>query len=212
MGKKKEKRLFNVIAPGYGLFYGFQKKRYKKILAEIKKTLDVEDYATAVDFGCGTGAMASALAEKGLRVTGIDVAERMLSVAKKKTKGEEIEYLRADILEPLPDDAFDIAFSSYVAHGFPPEERRRMYREMCRIAKRWVIIHDYNKKGSLPISFVEWLEGGDYFRFRKKAKPEMEDFMKDLENCFSTVDVLPVGKHTNWYVCKARERENIGNR
>jgi len=210
MGKKKHKRLFNLIAPMYGLFFGFQKKRYKEILAEIQPALDVQDFATAVDFGCGTGAMASALAEKGLRVIGIDQAEKMLKVARKKTKGEGIEYLRADILEPLPipDDVFDIAFSSYVAHGFAPVARKKMYEEMCRLAKRYVIIHDYNNKRSFPISIAEWLEGGDYFRFRKKAKTEMEDLMKELETCFSGVQVLPVGKHANWYICKAREKKH----
>ncbi len=210
MGKKKQSRLFNRIAPMYGLFFGFQKRHYQKILFGIKDTLDVEDFASAVDFGCGTGAMASALAEKGLRVVGIDRAEKMLHVARKKTKGEQIEYRRADILEPLPyeDDAFDIAISSYVAHEFLPEERTKMYKEMCRLAKRYVIIHDYNKKRSLAVSLAERLEGSDYFRFRKDAEKEMEELTKELDACFSGVRILPVGRHTNWYVCRAREKKN----
>jgi ubiquinone/menaquinone biosynthesis C-methylase UbiE len=39
---------------------------------------------TAVDLACGTGSVAVILAEKGLRVIGVDMSEEMLTVAQQK--------------------------------------------------------------------------------------------------------------------------------
>ena len=41
---------------------------------------------TAVDLACGTGSVAVLLAEKGLRVTGVDMSEEMLCVASQKAQ------------------------------------------------------------------------------------------------------------------------------
>ena len=40
---------------------------------------------TAVDLACGTGSVSAILARKGLRVTGVDLSEEMLTVAQQKT-------------------------------------------------------------------------------------------------------------------------------
>ena len=44
---------------------------------------------TAVDLACGTGSVTMILAEKGLRVTGVDLSEEMLTVACQKAQGAE---------------------------------------------------------------------------------------------------------------------------
>lgn len=47
-----------------------------------------------LDLGCGPGLYASRLAEKGIRVTGVDISERSLNyaIAQAKEKGLDIEY------------------------------------------------------------------------------------------------------------------------
>ena len=40
---------------------------------------------TAVDLACGTGSVTAILAKKGIRVTGVDLSEEMLTVAQQKT-------------------------------------------------------------------------------------------------------------------------------
>ena len=42
---------------------------------------------TAVDLACGTGSVSVLLAEQGLRVTGVDLSEEMLTVAQQKADG-----------------------------------------------------------------------------------------------------------------------------
>ena len=77
-----------------------------------------------------------------------------------------------------------------------------MYAEMSRVARQYVIIHDYNKKRSFFTSIIEWLEGGDYFHFVKHAETEMKDCLAEMRTCFSEVFVIQVDVRANWYICK----------
>jgi SAM-dependent methyltransferase len=51
-----------------------------------------------LELACGTGRITIAIAEKGFRVTGLDVSEAMLSHAKTKAaaKGVQVDWVRAD--------------------------------------------------------------------------------------------------------------------
>lgn len=204
MGKKNSHFLFNSIAPIYGLFYEKQKKRFATVIEGVKKELDLSSFETIIDVGCGTGALCSALNEKGLAVTGIDPAEQMLKVAINKLEDKGIRFVQSDVLEGLPfdDKIFDVAIASYVAHGLKAEERKSMYAEMSRVAKQWVVIYDYNDKRSLLTTIVEWLEGGDYFHFIRNAEPEMKDCISEMKTCFSEVKVVNVDVRAAWYICK----------
>lgn len=203
---KENKGLFNRIAPAYGLFYDMQKKSYSNIITKVRSQFDLLEYKSIIDIGCGTGALSSVLNDLGMDVTGIDPAEKMLNVARSKNGNQDITFIKANVLEGLAfqDKCFDIAISSYVAHGLQQEQRKIMYKEMSRISKEYVIIHDYNKKRSFLTSFVEWMEGGDYFHFIKNVEPELNDCLDDLKKCFKEVRVVNVGVRANWYICKPR--------
>ncbi len=208
---KENKGLFNKIAPAYGLFYDMQKKSYAKIIAEARSQFDLLDFKSIIDVGCGTGALSSVLEDLGMDVTGIDPAEKMLKVARSKNHNKDITFIKANVLEGLdfPDKSLDIAISSYVAHGLKQDQRKTMYKEMSRISKEYVIIHDYNKKRSFFTSLVEWLEGGDYFHFIKNIEPELNDCLDDLKKCFIAVRVVNVGVRANWYICTPHNSEKI---
>lgn len=63
----------------------------------------------AVDLGCGTGSNAIWLMEKGLAVTGVDLSDRMLAVARRKASGR-IKFIQADLMRlPFSSDQFDLA-------------------------------------------------------------------------------------------------------
>jgi hypothetical protein len=72
---------------------------------------------------------------------------------------------------------------------------------MSRVAKHYVIIHDYNANRSVLTSLIEYLEGGDYFYFIKHARRELQECKAELDRCFSQVEVIQVGKRANWYIC-----------
>lgn len=203
MAKKNGTFLFNAIAPFYALFYAKQKQFYQRVLEKVRNELNLASYGSVLDVGCGPGALCSALHDQGFSVTGVDPADKMLSRAKSKPENNGIRFIQADVLRglPFPDDSFDVCIACYVAHGMQPQERRRMYAEMSRVAKKLVIIHDYNQNRSFLTSAIEWLERGDYFRFILDAEKEMKNCVSEMKECFSAVKVIDVDVRAAWYVC-----------
>jgi ubiquinone/menaquinone biosynthesis C-methylase UbiE len=199
MAKTKSEFIFNMIAPIYGLFYSWQKKRSVEVIETARGTVDLSCYNSIIDVGCGTGALCAVLSDRGLHVTGIDPADKMLGIAMRKAKDRPICFVSGNVLEKLPfnDKSFDIAIASYVAHGMGEKSRKAMYAEMSRVARDKVIIYDYNQKQSILTTLVERLEGGDYSNFIKHVETEMR-------LAFSQVEVIQVGRQTNWYICTPR--------
>jgi len=174
-----------------------------KVIEKASKELDVTSYDNILDVGCGTGALCSVLNEKGLSVTGIDPAEKMLNIAKKQPENQEVKFIQANVLYRLPlgDKSIDISIASFVAHGMQNSERKQLYAEMSRVTQNYVIIYDYNQNMSLMTSFIEWLERGDYFRFIKEAENEMKNCVSEMQECFSEIKVIDVDARASWYIC-----------
>lgn len=193
---------FNRIAPIYSLFFNRQVKNYQSVFGSIKEAFDISAYQNVIDIGCGTGALCKVLHEYDLQVTGVDPAESMLAIAKIKAGTLEankppIEFIHGSVLTglPFPDNHFDLAITSYVAHGLAPEERLILYDEMKRVARYAAVIYDYNDHRSLITTIVEWLEGGDYFNFIRSNKDE-------LINQFGNLEVIAISQHAALYICK----------
>ena len=197
MKEKNDNSLFNFIAPIYGLFYKSQKKNYKITIDNMKHEFNIRDYKSIIDIGCGTGALCSVLNKEGLKVTGIEPALKMLKVGMKKEENKNINFLECNTCSKLPfeDKSFNLAISSYVAHGLHIEKRVQLYKEMNRLTKDYVIIHDYNSKRNIITDIIEWLEGGDYFNFIKVVETELKEH-------FKYVRVVNVKKRAAWYICE----------
>lgn len=70
-----------------------------------------------LDAGCGGGAHAAALVDKGAILTGIDASTGLLEIAERRLEGRA-RLLLADLNEPLPfdDGVFDLVMASLVMH------------------------------------------------------------------------------------------------
>lgn len=194
--------LFNSIAGVYGWFHRYQMQRFSEILDTHAERIDLSFMHTVCDVGCGTGALCAVLGNRGLEVTGVDPAQKMLEVARTKVPNERVSFLVGDAVKGLPfaDKSFDLVFTSHVAHGMRLEDRKLLYAELMRIAKRAVIVHDYNEKRAVLTTIVEWLEKGDYFGFIKRPKEEMEEV-------FPSITTIQVGKRACWYVCQCPQHD-----
>jgi ubiquinone/menaquinone biosynthesis C-methylase UbiE len=79
----------------------------------------------ALDIGCGTGFLSLELASRGHRVTGIDFAPAMLTLAKRKAAeaGADIRFEEADAEAlPFPPLAFDLVMTRHVLWTLPHPE------------------------------------------------------------------------------------------
>ncbi|UCD51916.1 MAG: class I SAM-dependent methyltransferase [Phycisphaerales bacterium] len=81
------------------------------------------------DFGCGPGLYTTRLAERGARVTGVDLSERSIAHARASAaaKGLSIDYVLANYLDFSTDKRFDLIAMIYCDYCvLSPEQRRTL--------------------------------------------------------------------------------------
>ncbi len=111
----------------------------------LKELLPDFNGKTVLDLGCGYGWHCIYAAEHGAKaVTGVDISEKMLEVARQQTLYDNVTYLQAGIEEADFDaDQFDVVISSLALHYIPSFEV---------VAKN---VHRYLKAGGQFIFSVE---------------------------------------------------------
>jgi len=134
----------------------YQARREGKHRAELRlveRAFQLIPPGTVLDAPCGGGRLALLLAKKGYRVTGADLSEAMLAIARENIQkaGLSVAVERED-LENLSygDRSFDAVICFRLFHHFPTREiRTRVVRELCRVANRFVILSFFS-----PYSFT----------------------------------------------------------
>jgi SAM-dependent methyltransferase len=100
--------------------------------------------ARIADIGCGTGSLAILLGEAGYRVSGIDVAERMVELARAKaeTAGVATDFKVADATRPpWPPATFDVILVRHLLWALPdPAVALQRWVELLAPEGRLVLI------------------------------------------------------------------------
>lgn len=92
---------------------------------------------TALDFGCGVGRLTQALAGHFAQVTGVDLSEEMLAVARRHNRhGARVAYLHnvRPHLRLLPDHHFDFVYSILTLQHMDPRDAAAYIGEFVRVA------------------------------------------------------------------------------
>ena len=87
-----------------------------------------------LDAGCGPGLYSEWLARHGAKVLGVDVVERMVELARERTRGLAVELRVADLEEPLDwltDNSFNIVIAPLVLDYVL--DWRKLFAEFRRI-------------------------------------------------------------------------------
>jgi demethylmenaquinone methyltransferase/2-methoxy-6-polyprenyl-1,4-benzoquinol methylase len=174
--------LFAAIARRYDLLNDLQSfglhRRWKRRVIDLAAVMPG---ARALDLCCGTGDIAFALARRGAETTGLDFSEKMLEVARaksrKKIPNSEFRipsFLQGDAQQiPFPDDTFDIVTVGYGLRNLAGWERG--LEEMVRVARPGarLIVLDFGKPPNalwrrlyfehlkVSVPFIGWLFCGN---------------------------------------------------
>jgi ubiquinone/menaquinone biosynthesis C-methylase UbiE len=91
-----------------------------------------------LDYGCGTGIFSRFLCEKGATVTGVDVSDSMITVAKNKgPAGISYHHITSGNLKFIADSAFDHAIANFVLCTISTrQEMRKILDEIYRVLKK----------------------------------------------------------------------------
>ncbi|GAA4915979.1 class I SAM-dependent methyltransferase [Streptomyces coeruleoprunus] len=97
-----------------------------------------------LDLGCGTGSLALLLAEDGHRVTGVDLAPRMVARAREKLAAAGLpgRFTVGDAAAPpTGDERFDVVLVRHVVWTLPePERALRTWAGLLRAGGRLVLV------------------------------------------------------------------------
>jgi ubiquinone/menaquinone biosynthesis C-methylase UbiE len=117
-------------------------KWLKKLLANL------ESGASVLDLGCGSGDPADIEIAKQHKVTGVDISETQINLARKNVPGGKFIHADAGTIE-FPADSFDAVVSFYTLEHIPREEHTNILLR----------IHSWLKAGGYVLIS---LEAGDY--------------------------------------------------
>ena len=138
--KHISKQLLNIhLNPDIDL--GSRKKSIiEKTANWILNTQKEKGKLAILDLGCGPGLYTEIFAEKGHKVTGIDISKNSIEYAKKSAENKKLDitYLNSSYLEvDLKSDIYDLVVLLYTDLGvLTPTERESLLEMIFRILKK----------------------------------------------------------------------------
>ena len=126
--------------------------QYPRLLKKVFSLMDIKEGSSILDLGSGTGRNACYMlkrAGKDAHFVGLDINEDMIKKARRKCRDyPKAEFINMRIEEPLPfEDEFDIAFISFVLHGFEDYDKEKIVANVQKALKSGgkFYIFDYNE-------------------------------------------------------------------
>jgi len=87
----------------------------------------------ALDFGCGTGRSTRFLRKLGFNVTGVDVSEDMLRIARSLDPSGDYHLVPGDNLDEFEAGAFDLVLSAFTFDNIPGATKTRIFRDLGKL-------------------------------------------------------------------------------
>ena len=131
--KEKSKAAFNQQAAPYD--QDMRGQHARSLYPILLKKLSAISYHSALDLGCGTGEMIKMILEQDSQksLTGLDLSEKMLEIAKGKLSDRAKLLLGDSEHLPFPDGTFDVVYCNDSFHHYPSPEN--VLAEVKRVLK-----------------------------------------------------------------------------
>lgn len=104
-------------------------------MARIRELVPALPTGSALDFGCGAGRLTQGLARHFESVTGLDISERMVGLAREHSRDSRtvfVQNTRPD-LGIFPDASFDLVYSRITLQHIAPRYSRLYLAEFARV-------------------------------------------------------------------------------
>jgi ubiquinone/menaquinone biosynthesis C-methylase UbiE len=165
--KKYNDQLFSRWAPVYDVF--------ELILSDVRNQITKEINPinkSVLDVATGTGSLAIDLSKSAEKVVGIDLSSKMLDVAEKKRKNDNLSFLLMDAsCMKFNDEEFDLVTISLGLHDMPLDIRTLVLKEVKRVLKRdgklYILEYDLpqNPLGAVSSRLINTFESKYYLDF-----------------------------------------------
>ena len=124
--------------PGWDVdaFFSTGRTDVARIMANVDRLAPSLPKRRALDFGCGIGRLALALADYFDEVRGIDIAESMIAGARQRNRVPErcqFDVNRRPDLGRFAGGTFDLVYSRLVLQHIPPRLMTRYIQELVRV-------------------------------------------------------------------------------
>lgn len=139
--RKQAERYRNRFLPG-----GKHEQMHHREVAILRNLLSrVGKIDLAMDLPAGTGRLTPILAESASKVILADASDVMLEIAKEDNPSLPAEYLVTSAEKiGRPDGSVDLIFCHrFLHHINQPDLRQRIFMEMARVSRRYVIVSYY---------------------------------------------------------------------
>jgi ubiquinone/menaquinone biosynthesis C-methylase UbiE len=156
---------------GYYDFMGYLEVPFFNVggaasMDRLAELLGLDRCTKVLEVGCGTGGNACYLANKySCSVTGIDIAEQMVTMG--QVKAEElgitdlVDFKRGNAYDlDFPDGSFDVVFTIFVSQFLEPSAAFREFNRVLRNGGR-LGINEMYKEAEIPPEAVERVEKGE---------------------------------------------------
>ncbi|HHW68590.1 MAG: S-adenosylmethionine-dependent methyltransferase [Defluviitaleaceae bacterium] len=190
--KEKTRRHFNETADHYVDSHDgkFVQHMYTSLLKELEKFTS----GKLLDIGCGNGDFLGLIKDRGLELHGIDLAENMVKVAKKRY-GDIAQIILGDAENlPYEEGMFDVIICNASFHHYT--NPRAVLAQMRRVLKNNGVLLIGDPWMPQPLRglmnyFTRFSNEGDFHYY---GKEEMRNLMNECS--FRLIDSKKTGKHT----------------
>lgn len=147
---------------------------------------------TAIDLGCGTGALTRLLAERAGHVIGIDLSPRMIALSRERCVDRpNVEWRIGDFMtEPLPPASFDAVCSVATLHHLPLPAALGRAAELVRPGG-WLLVVDLFEPAGLG-GFIYNASWWIRSRWESRGRPEPGRAVREAWRAHERNDRIPV--------------------
>jgi ubiquinone/menaquinone biosynthesis C-methylase UbiE len=171
-------------------WYDKNARKYAKAIESLSSQDYIEKFANllpkgskVLDAGCAAGRDSKLLADKGLKVVGVDLSKNLLNIAKENNP--DIKFVEADFRElPFANDSFDGIWSSAsLLHLETVEDVKKSLSEFTRVLKdnRIICIMVKAKNANKKFTLIKDKLSNHYRFFQFFTKEEISNLLQQNE-------------------------------